>query len=266
VNQAVLPPGFMVHGRREAYRLRTGLALLIISVLLATLATILYTAFFRYFLQLPPGVARPWTAWHAWDYSLRASYLLELLAIWLIAWPCWGPAGHSRGRLRLATIIVAAIAFLVHLADWTTLLPQRGSGVLGSPPPLLLATVLILSLCRPISLILLWLCLLARVDRSASPGLWAATCALVAAPSLALPGHIMRVVYEVCAAFNGWPWNVLPYWDPLLTWASWWHKHVDPACWIVMLLVVWMLLRKLDSALRLKPVAAPTSAPAPPPP
>jgi hypothetical protein len=218
----------------------------------------------RYWYLLPN------TAWfrsavYAWDYSLRASYLLELLGIWLIAWPCRASAGHSRGRLRLATIVVAAIAFLLHLADWTILQPQWGPGVFGSPPPSLLAIVFIVGLCRPISLILLWLCLLARVDRSTSPGLWAATCALVAAPSLALPGHIMRSVFSIGAAFSGGAWSGSPFWSPLGAWSNWWHQHIDAACWIVMLLVVWMLLRKLNTALRLKPVADTASAPRPPP-
>ncbi len=53
VDQAVLPPGFLVHSRREAYRLRRGLLLLVVSVLIGTSATIGVTFVMRYWYLLP---------------------------------------------------------------------------------------------------------------------------------------------------------------------------------------------------------------------
>lgn len=254
VNQSVLPAGFRFNARREAYHLRRGLLFLVISVLVAAIADVGLTVAMRYVMQLPSDAWRM-AALDGHGYAYRTANVLTFLAIWFVAWPYRHSADLLGRRLRVATIVVATIGLLTQIAFWT-LLSRSGPGALDDPPLPILVVARIIGLCTPVSLILLWFCLLARVDPSAMPMLRISVCVSLGFCILASLEWIMHTICSIGLTSSLSEGGNVASPGPRAFWlqwcflSMWWHKYIGAACWAAMLLVTWMFVRRLDSALR----------------
>jgi hypothetical protein len=248
--------GFRFSERWVAGRLRAALVLLVVAVLLPVLANIWYTFTLRYFFQLPSR-AWQWPALYAWFHVSTVAAILRLVAAALIWQPLRGTSIAPDSRLPRATLVAAGLAAILHLAHSKTTRPfgSVGSGwiagLLSDLGPFAAVTSLV-------SILLLWLCLLKPLDRTASRTIWLAGALSAGLLFLAYGNSILALIYVLGTQITGltsWPSGPEPWWTwGLYVWESW-HRYVNAPCNILVLVVVWAYLRKLSKSLRLQRAA-----------
>ncbi len=250
VRQSVLPRGFTFASFAEARRFRKGLFLFVASILVAVFVTIAYVVVHRYALQIPL-TGRFRTIACLWLYGRYTAGALEAVAICVMVWPrrCGGHLHNT--TLGTATLVTASIALFAQLGCLVPLSLSSLSVAPGTIGAVLAWTApIVWDACSAASLVLVWLCLLRRVDRANAPLLWGFTRVSLLAPVLAFPDGILHATYTIGATISGGSWAGMPWWASMgYTGGMWWAKYVDAPCRVWMLLVVWMFVRRLDAAL-----------------
>ncbi len=203
-------------------------------------------------MQLPSLGCRK-AAVYSWAYGTQAAGALEAVAICVMVWPRRGAGRSHNTALGMATLVTASIGLLARLVQLASWLLYGLSGVPGAIGAVLdWTTPIVCDTCSAASLVLVWLCLLRRVDRANAPLLWGFTCASLLAPVIALPDCILRAIFNIGYTISGGSWVGTPWWAA----GMWWAKYVDAPCRVWMLLVVWVFVRRLDATLRRGPPAS----------
>jgi hypothetical protein len=261
-----LPPDFPARSFREARRIRLGLCLLIISALLVSLAS---TQFFLAMMHSMQLVEHGYTWLFSvsalfWSYGPLVAHVLQFAGIVLIAVPASFNARHCFNRLEAATVVCSAAGLIPHCIVTLSISFFGFPGWLAAPAPLQIVTS-ILSLGHGLSIVFVVACLSRKIKYPGIPRLLFIIGPVVIA-ALLVPGEILGEMRTVLGALLGFPTGItvvptsaVPD-DPLRTireWATWlgsysagWRKHIGNACWIGLVLVFWLFIRRIDAAMR----------------
>jgi hypothetical protein len=241
-------PGFRFSGL-AARRVRAVLGLLVIAALIRVFAEVWYTFTLMNFFQII-NRSWVWASFYTWLHASTAATIVQFAAIYLVQRLLRNAATGATLLLPRVTLGVGSVALVAHLINsassrpFGARIPGWLTGVLVEPPALL-GSVL--------ALILVWVCLLRLVDRGAGRGLWRATAVSVGLAGIAGLHRLMSLVFFLGMQMTGTnsssnsdePWWLVfgSLWEPC-------RKYVGAPCGILMLLVIWAYLRKLDVAMR----------------
>ncbi len=190
-----------------------------------------------------------------WAYSLTLGSFLRLVAVGLIAGPFAGACDRFKRKLAATTTaLVAAPAFLIAVA-----VAAQVSGLpVSMPRPAGIAVSLFERLALAASQGLGWTYLTLRLNRAKANTfrqiMWLGFIP-VALTIMAEALDIALVLGNPLTWASGPVFVLLDqpaWWDTLFRVRESWFKYGQTSCHIVMLVLLWAYVRKLDSALRRK--------------
>lgn len=248
--------GFLFSSRQEANSVRAGLAILVVSTLIPTLAIIMIRLAAMNYHQFPSQLW--WRVLFRMYYYATDSmlYPLEVVAIGFIAFSGSSRRTARRPRVAAVAFSTALAAFLSGLAFFWIWPAQHGFGHMQPyPPGFARVVVSLLGLCRPLSLVLLWLYLVRCMPEPTSLGTKILrVLALLGVISLGYQ-HIVLWVWDRWLLWMDHGWKASSFWDQLgatvpqvcLSLPGWRDEDFTTACWLVALLPLWLFVRKLNS-------------------
>ncbi len=246
VAESTLLPGFRFQSRRAARRVRRGLGILVIAVLVWALSQLGLWFICRFFIQLKSTAWTP-TLVSAWGYSSDASFLLRHLAVLMICFP-FGPR-HCNAYRRMS-LVAGMFALLASAALIAPRVFDLGSAI--STPHLVVRHGLIH--CTAISVVLSLIFIAWHVRRPAMSRLRTLLWAAIGAGIVGVGIGVFVSVHSLStwAAFeNGLSPTSSRLLEQVELAASWIAEHVLPFCWPVILVAIGLYYRRLNSTLRL---------------
>jgi hypothetical protein len=214
------------------------LALLVTAIFIISVIAVVITIVFRYAHVLEEwGLFSP--VIRLWQSSFILVIALYAAGVLLIAFPFGGMRNHVMPKLGIVTACLALL-YVCGEAAFSVLLNLIGSTSFLDSPWFLHVSLLIVAPANSAADVLLWVILSSLVRRSSGRRLWLLPRIVIAAMLLCCVDElVMGITYLGdtfdSLAFLAGPGDI----------GESWGKFVETPCWIVAILVMWVLLRRM---------------------
>lgn len=266
VRESAPPAGFRFTSRGEARRVRLGLLLLVASIASTACMTVAFTVALLHLHQLPRTLI--WVSYLVWQVEKVTSPALELAAMWLILRPPPGMPNRPWGWLRWAAIALAFSNLCAHLigrpAWWMYAMQSRltDAQFFGA-----MAAESTLALGRPLAVLLLCCVLLRLPIRHGMKTLrFFGGCSVAASALLLLEA---ATDMEIIVPYGNLGVPLWSLWGQALgSLGGLFHSYdmgqreierVGALLWVVILLFLWALVRRLKTTASQKSLSGGTS-------
>ncbi len=247
VSGSLPPRGFRFQKMATVFRVRRGLALVVIAILIEVLCALAMFLMLRYYHKLPPPALR--LGARSYSYISLGALVIRAFGLVLVTYPFGRRGDRLLRALGIAVVVLTALTVAAGVANQLGYRP--GSWPFGLSWNAYLATAAPFFYCFAVAHVLVWLHLLARVRAAEHKVLWSMALLVLLTQSFLLIQGLCRYV-NFLINLKGMPGpSGVVSWGGSISddWLGGWERQINGLAWMVTLFGLWFYLRKLNQAI-----------------
>jgi len=247
VSGSLPPPGFRFQKMATVFRVRRGLALVVIAILVEVSCALALFVMMRHYHKLPPPALRL-SVLSYWHISLGV-LVISAFGLVLATYPYGWRGDRLLRALGIAVVVLVALPVAAGVA--IRLADRPGSLPFGLGWYTYLAATAPFFYCFSVAHVLVWVHLLARVRAAEHQALWSMTFLVLLTQSFLLIQGLCRYAnFLINLKGMPGPSGVLSWGGSISDhWLGGWERQINGLAWIVTLFGLWFYLRKLNQAI-----------------
>jgi hypothetical protein len=242
VGRSLPPPGFRFRKMATVFRVRRGLALLAVGIMIQVLAAVALFVVLRWYYKLPATIFA--VGFRSCFWAQYASLIVTTLGLVLITYPFGWRGDRFLPCLGIGVAVLTVLFVAESIAEY--LWPHAGSWPFGLSWNAFLAVSAPFWYCLSMAYVLVWVNLFARVRAAEHKGLWAVALLVLLTQVFLLTQGVGRYVCFIAGTTEDPGPSGVVSWGYPDDWLGGWERQINGVAWIVTLIGVWFYLRELN--------------------